>query len=310
MAFCEKCGAKISDNAVFCPGCGNKIEKKEEVAAQSVAVETTTGHKSGFRLREVSAESMAQAGINETVFANRVESVDDLKLNDCLFTLYKKLISPVSKIEHLTIAIQNNECEIAAKKAYEGETPSGSEYLSRFFISLFVAPVVTIFAALILGVIGLIFGAELTSSFCWLLYWLSLILLTIVPLKIKYRKISRTTMSRYNNHDIPILENEIKDYENQRNKIVLAIKDYICYCPPAYRHSSALSYFVDSYTNTRVNNLQEAVRAFDEHKRSQDVLNAMKCIYSVLEDIRAEQIRTNEQLASLQASVWAANFIF
>lgn len=308
MAICEKCGAKISDNAVFCSGCGNKIKKKEEVTAQNAAVKTTTGHEIGFRAREVSVESMAQAGINETAFANRVESVDDLKLNDCLFTLYNKLIAPVKKIEQLTIAIENKEFEIEAKKAYEDEKPSGSEYFVRFFISLFVVA----FGG------GLIYAIIVTNSsdseavdlVAKLLIWPAIIFLTIVPLKRKYRKSSKKTRLRYQNHDIPMLENEIKDYEDQRNKIVLAIKDYICYCPPAYRYSSALSYFVDSYSNTRVNNLQEAVRAFDEYKRSQDMMNAMKCIYSVLEDIRAEQIRTNEQLASLQASVWGANFLF
>jgi hypothetical protein len=62
--------------------------------------------------------------------------------------------------------------------------------------------------------------------------------------------------------------------------------------------------------NTRVKNLQEAVRAFDEEKRSQDMMNAMSRIYSVLGDIKAAQIRTNEQLEALQSSVWASNFLF
>ena len=51
-----------------------------------------------------------------------------------LFTLYKKLISPVRKIEQLTAAIQDNEYEIEGKKAYEGETPGFFVYLFRFFI--------------------------------------------------------------------------------------------------------------------------------------------------------------------------------
>ena len=304
MAFCEKCGAKISDNAGFCSACGNKIKKKEEVAVQNAAVETKTGHEIGFRARKLSVESMAQAGINETAFANRVESVDDLKLNDCLFTIYKKLISPVRKIEQLTTAIENNQYVIESKKAYEDEKPSFLEYIVMFFISIFVGLIPGFIICWILGIDGY------DTEHAGLVYWPIVIFLTIVPLTAKYRISSRKTRSKYNNHDIPMLENEIKDYEDQRNEIVLAIKDYICYCPPAYRYSSALSYFVDSYSNTRVNNLQEAVRTFDEYKRSQDMMNAMKCIYSVLQDIRTEQIRTNEQLASLEASVWAANFLY
>ncbi len=221
-----------------------------------------------------------------------------------LFTIYKKLISPVRKIEQLTIAIENKEFEIEAKKAYEDDKPSFLEYIGRFFISIFVGFIPGFIICWILGI------DEYDTEHASLIYWPVVIFLTIVPLKIKYRISSGKTRSRYNNHDIPMLENEIKDYEDQRNEIVLAIKDYICYCPPAYRYCSALSYFVDSYLNTRVSNLQEAVRTFDEHKRSQDMMNAMRCIYSVLEDIKAEQIRTNEQLAFLQASVWEANFLF
>ena len=192
-----------------------------------------------------------------------------------LFTLYKKLISPVRKIEQLTAAIQDNEYEIEGKKAYEGETPGFFVYLFRFFIFFF-------------GLYTMIYLFQDVLPDCaGYLYLPAVFFCTIVPVKIRYRISSSITRSRYNNHDIPKLENEIKDYEDQRNEIVLAIKDYICYCPPAYRYSSALSYFVDSYLNTRVSNLQEAVRTFDEHKRSQDMMNAMRCIYSVLGDIKA-----------------------
>ncbi|SHI62379.1 zinc-ribbon domain-containing protein [Butyrivibrio fibrisolvens DSM 3071] len=308
MAFCEKCGAIVSDNAGFCSACGNKIKKKEEVAVQNAAVETKTGHKSGFRLREVSGASMAQAGINETDFANRVESVDNLSLNDCLFTLYNKLISPVKKIEQLTLAIENRQYLIEAEKEYEGEKPSFSEYIVRFFIANFV---VAFGGGLIYAIIVTnSSNQEAVDSVAKLLILPAIFFLTIVPLKNKYRKSSRETKLRYLNHEIPMLENEIKNYEKQRNEIVLAIKDYICYCPPAYRSSSALSYFVDSYSNTRVNNLQEAVRAFDEYQRSQNMMNAMKSVCSLLEEIKIQQVRTNEQLASLQASVWAANFLY
>ena len=54
----------------------------------------------------------------------------------------------------------------------------------------------------------------------------------------------------------------------------------------------------------------EAVRAFDEHKRSQDMLNALDDVCLLLRDIKTQQIRTNEELVSLQASVWGANFLF
>ena len=97
-------------------------------------------------------------------------------------------------------------------------------------------------------------------------------------------------------------------------QIIASIADYICYVPKVYRFTNALTYFVESYENTRAANLEQAVHAYDAYAQSKgirDSIDAMRrSMCRDLQAIQARQLATKTQLAQVNATVWQSDFAF
>jgi len=50
--FCENCGNKLADNALFCPECGTKIEKKN-IDSKMVNTNNNSNIKSGLKTASI-----------------------------------------------------------------------------------------------------------------------------------------------------------------------------------------------------------------------------------------------------------------
>ena len=94
------------------------------------------------------------------------------------------------------------------------------------------------------------------------------------------------------------------ELENQLVEKVDEIKAVACYVPPKYRCSKYLSFFVDAYTNSKVDNLKEAVNLCDTAEYREARLEAQRKQLELLQRIEFNQLRISSQLDSLKRSVW------
>ena len=110
----------------------------------------------------------------------------------------------------------------------------------------------------------------------------------LVPIFVVYNKKLHKSVPEY--------ERALREVEENEKALVGSIYKYIMYVPPKYRTSEALSYFVESYENSRVSNLQQAVIEYDKYARHQEEMGMLRMVVQMLEMIAYQQVRTQEQL--------------
>lgn len=304
MTYCVKCGAQVGDDMSFCPKCGTAVTAITE-SGNTEIVQTNQS-----RDRVVTLQSMQDLGVTKTVFKDRIDSVEDKDINDHLFTLYAKLVPPVSEIESLSASINQKSAEIEDAKRFR--------FYKLPFITIAVTVLVWWYCASQYGEtdhLPFIFRPLETATFQSDLFSLTIwsIIYGVVT-NLVLSALFSIILFLVKRNTIPTLQNEIGAANQRRLTIANNLRDYICYVPPAYRFAAALSYFVDSYRNTRVSNLKEAVREYDAYARhnqlQESISNMQAMIYEGLSQIMTIQLQTQEQLASINASVWASNFMF
>lgn len=161
-------------------------------------------------------------------------------------------------------------------------------------ISLSDSVLGSLFGALFLCIVAFVLVPFLIA----LILQLPLVLLLTVIKKIK----DRNTIKRCIN------ENEVA--QKRIYSIFEEIEEYICFIPPSYRLSAALSYFVESYANSRVSNLKEAVNAYDLYVRDARMNANIRHVSSQLSDIAFNQVTMMDQLNTLHKDIWASSFLF
>lgn len=333
--FCTKCGQQVEDGFTFCPKCGGKI-------VDAAATE------SGNQLQQSENESVTEQSRSKScVFADRVESSKDKAVNDYLFTLFAKLVKPVKRIEQdeskiseyqdkiedlkvkkpihihykllliiavalsvlLIIVTQNRLRVMEENPDFQGLVAayydnncsfsnldcSGINIFDKFFISY--AHPNGDSAAVIL------FQTFLLPP---LIFFILGLCAQIILLKAKGNAAYAKALTQ-----IPAIEQQLKDVHEDESKVINAISEYICFCPPSYRSSSALAYFVDSYRNTRVSNLQEAINKYDEYLRHEELINAQMTVCTLLnriafntETLYSQMRDMSNQLSTINTSIW------
>jgi hypothetical protein len=339
----------MTDDSIFCPKCGEKIvvaKKNEVICADS-------SNKKVKRNHEVDVKNLNNLGVKNTEFADRIESSEDINVNDHLFTLYKKLIQPVKKIEAQTAKIEECEDEITMRKMlafvwpsikfsvllaiimsfvllvirlgletdeqiaeFDNNSTLQQEYHNSF--NLFYAdkysPVIIKPSYYVLSIYDFLHPKKEMDGFgvflSFLLFFFAEGFIYVYPILLLIHAVIYMVKRKANNIAIHKLQSQISDATSYRKEIILKIKDYICYVPPAYRTSDALSYFVNSYENTRVGSLKEAVNAYDVYLNNNEMKMLVHQACSELRTIQTLQLQTNEQLQNINASVWGANFLF
>ena len=201
----------------------------------------------------------------------RVEPIQDAKLNQKLFQYYGQLIQPLKQIENFQDECTLNKLKIKSLK----------EKMQFHFVGM-------IGHAIIIYVVWIL----LVNIYQWKVPFddingLWIYLLLMVFRRCFYKNIIKQT------------ENLIKSLEFDIGQLIEKYTPYIKIIPPAYRYSEAVAYFVDSYINSRVNNLQEAVNKYDEYLVNNELLKTQHKILEKLCDINYEQLVQEEQLKEL-----------
>ena len=103
---------------------------------------------------------------------------------------------------------------------------------------------------------------------------------------------------------------EITSLQQQIQTTINNIKHAIVFVPPAYRTSDALSYFVKAYHNSRVDNLKEAVNAYEMHLEAEHTRSLLHQQIEALTNIQFQNAIMIDQLDSLRSDVWFSNVIY
>ncbi len=143
-------------------------------------------------------------------------------------------------------------------------------------------------------------GLPESQSFLWSFIFLWIPALTGIAIGIiSFVKDMITTTNFINNctHDIDVCKNQLAVK-------VPALRDVSTLIPPQYRYSDALSFFVEAYSNSKVDNLKEAVNLFDTHSYRKQMLQYQEKIVRELEDVNFNLSMIADKLDSIDTSIW------
>lgn len=243
----------------------------------------------------------------------RIESVQDPEVNRALFTIYSNLVEPLAQIERTHGEILETE-----------ETIERTEHGTKVSVSDILGKTVkrSIVLAIVLLVIQFILACTIEAFEN---------LETVTALKIS--AIGGPILSFAGTLWLELSAHAA--YEKQRKKIheealenlvqledslkwqVGRIREVIMFVPPKYRFSEALRYFVESYSNSRVDNLKEAVNAFDTYYFRAQSLQIQNAILQKLDEnnellgmVAYSQLCMMGQLDGIQRDIWLSGGVF
>lgn len=316
--FCHVCGTKLNDGAAFCHSCGTQITQMDPTENTEVAASKTADLPVGAREHTVTNESMKDLGIHQTVFKNRIESVDDRETNDRLFTLYGKLVQPLQMIEQNLQYISNSEQILAERTEYEpvgGKVITSILWVVYSIAYFYIAVRFDVAFYRLYGYEDNVKNAIFMLQFLVVPYIAARLTKFLVAF-IRYLR-ERIELKSYQKN----ARQNIVDCNCKIDEIITKISPYIAYVPPRYRNSDALSHFCDSYLNSRVDNLSEAIKIYDTEcrtRRMEQGMDNIRADMAVCQEIICQRLSSIEynqgaimaELASVNASIWTANALF
>lgn len=243
--------------------------------------------------KEMNIVKAGELGVTENYFADRVESVTDRATNNLLFSMYKDLIEPVEEIERFTVAINHLE---ESRRGLEASVrvkkwPAYTVivfYCILCMIVSFVLSHIKVFSDLI---VKTAVGLNIQDAALYL--GITLVIPVIIILIVEPLSINRVKKSRNkkNKSRIPEVDASLAELVKERNDKTRTIMDRICYVPPKYRTSRALTSFVTDYGNSKVDNLKEAIDSYDKKCSESRLTEGLNMIYRRLRDIEYVQYK-------------------
>ncbi len=246
--FCPECGKEVVGSGKYCVNCGYKIEGMTGIQNQTEAnlVDSNRSTKS-----------------NTVRSYKEIENSEDINTTKQLFGIFKSLIAPVREIEQL----EEEKKSLNSRFTYcqPEKTVTGNMiaktigYCALFFGIGFIIFIITIlfgsFGAMIVLCLDLLLPIPL-----------GIIVGYVLPKKANVEKEQQKANS------LKEATERMPQLEAREKQLITMIAPYITFCPPSYRTSDALIYFVDSYVNSRVSTLKEAVREYDALNRHMAVM--------------------------------------
>ena len=255
-------------------------------------------------------QSNACYGSQRTQYNTRVESSADPEVNKRLFRIYEILIQPIHDIEN---AVNNIESHKERIKQLENHNfvPKFLDLAIKvvlFLVALFVLhpltdTIVYWISDMFDGFLGII-----TELLGLLLSLFVFVIIAFIAGEIVHNMINKS-LGPQKQPEIKKENLEIAALQQQIQSTINNIKHAIVFVPPAYRTSDALSFFVRAYHNSRVDNLKEAVNAYEMHMEAEHTRSMLKEQIKVLQDIQFQNAIMLDELDSLRSDIWLSNYI-
>ena len=244
--------------------------------------------------------------IKKSAHISRVESVADPEVNKALFQLYSNLVEPLHGIEQTLDRISSEEATLASN--------DGDVLLP---MSTVIAHAVHVFPKVYLLVFIVIFALAHVVEALDMDILPALILFAVIAAVVSFVwcYVKDTAMAASRNKERKKAYDDafrkLSELNRDLDEQVDRIKTVLQFVPPKYRFSDALRYFVESYQNSRVDDLKEAVNAYDTYYfRSQTVQMQQKLLEQErqngrrLDQIAYNQLCMMEQLDGIRRDLW------
>lgn len=258
-----------------------------------------------------SIQSNAGYGSQRSQYNTRIESSADPAVNRRLFQIYEVLIPPVRDIENAVKSIESHKERIKQLENHNF-VPKFLDIAIKvvfFLAALFVLhpltdTIVYWISDMFDGFLGIF-----TELLGLLLSLIIFVIIAFIAGELIHNMINKA-LSPQKQPEINKEKQEIVAIQQQIQGTVNNIKHAIAFVPPAYRTSDALSFFVRSYHNSRVDNLKEAVNAFEMHMEAEHTRSLLKEQIKVLQDIQFQNAIMLDELDSLRSDIWLSNYIY
>lgn len=226
----------------------------------------------------------------------RIETVNDPRINKALFSLYEQLIEPLKQIEVKISRVNDLQKAIDNNEYYAKHTFSHMMcFTKHFFVPLMILNIV------IIGMMGKSDNELLGAIYSPLVYFwdhylyehndldyvLLIYLLVVRPAltAIIPKWLTEVVINKKHTTQNKKYQIEIDELMPTINRDVDDISKAVCFVPSNYRYSQALSFFVDAYANSKIDNLKEAVNLYDTNKYRQCMLDYQKRTVELLQTI-------------------------
>lgn len=256
----------------------------------------------------------------------RLEAVDEPEVNKALFTLYNGLIEPLADIERTASEISSArqvlaECSRPVTYSPAGTAMNALKKIPKTFLIMTAA--LGLFYSTAINwliedsgfktpeILEPVLNPTLTGA---------LECIAVLSILLSFFTEFKTALSSVhaeNKHRKEAYGNaaaSLSRLEPELERQVSRIKNAIQFVPPKYRFSDALRYFVDSYSNSRVDNLKEAVNAYDTNyfrslsvRMQQQMMGQLQQNTQLLQDIAFQQLANARQLSSIQEDIRLSN---
>lgn len=250
----------------------------------------------------------------------RIEAVDDPKINKALFSIYEKLIEPFRQIEAKISRVNDLQEAIDDNEDY---TKCSLERIFHFAKYIFIPTLIVniIFVASLdddatigkfLPLYRLfdymidnhdsMFIELLLLPYAYVLHpiFVSLIITAIIVIIVNI--IHMIQNKKY--------QQEIDELTPIINQETDSISEVACFIPPNYRYSDALNFFVDSYANSKVDNLKEAVNLYDTNEYRENMLDYQAEMVEWTKAIAFAELEQAEQLKNIRNDIWLSEVLF
>ena len=248
--FCPECGKEVVGSGKYCVNCGYKIEGMTGIQNQTEAnlVDSNRSTKS-----------------NTVRSYKEIENSEDINTTKQLFGIFKSLIAPVREIEQLEEekeSLNSRFTYCQPEKTVTGNMIAKTIGYCALFLGIgFIIIIITMLSR----------RFDVVSIFILCLGLLLPIPLGIIVGYVLPKKANVETEQQKVN-SLKEATERMPQLEEREKQLITMIAPYITFCPPSYRTSDALTYFVDSYVNSRVSTLKEAVREYDALNRHMAVM--------------------------------------
>ncbi|MGN0529112.1 MAG: hypothetical protein ACI4IE_08255 [Eubacterium sp.] len=256
---------------------------------------------------------------------SHIESVDDPKLNQILFTIYDKLHLPVKSLEEKEKNIEYLQDSVKMHK--DIVSPQGFFSLfEEIFLSILKYAVIPLFIVLfitlyvvhdkvntmakviysILELPCVINGSHLSgvSETIWIIF-VDLLLIFIVSLL--------WSLFEYidSKHQLKKIEPELAEKISERDNMYSVLAPYLSFVPEAYRTSKAIEFFANSYRKeSSVSNLKEAIQLYRQQEHWDKMERYQEETIEHLKEIEFQNLTMMNQLDRIRTDVWVANLLF
>ncbi len=233
--------------------------------------------------------------------------VEDPQLNNKLFAFYERLVNPFAEVEGLYEKIEKDtdvisECRRSRKDCFV----KALKTTAKVSVISFVLVCVVLFGTLFIAKVDLLLSSAELLAFPGAEDFLFGFLFLWLPLGVGIFSGVLSLIGRLscNASLISDCEEDMKKCKAELDEKLPALKNVACLIPPQYRNSVALRFFVEAYSNSKIDNLKEAVNLFDTQLYRNQMLVYQENIVCALRAISFNMSMISNQLDSIEFAAY------